>query len=135
MIMLRKIQDQPRKKLNPKPLNLKLQKIATRSLRNGLVAYDRRKGWRGPLKNIKYSENWSKKIEKDLKLEKSIGWQIAIIKKINQFDIIIETENKLIGIKDFSCFRSANCQSNSPIRKINDIIIARKNDYLYIDIN
>ena len=87
------------------PINLKLQKIATRSLRNGLVAYDRRKGWRGPLKNIKYSENWSKKIEKDLKLEKSIGWQIAIIKKINQFDIIIETENKLIGIikyKDIS---------------------------------
>ena len=34
------------------PINLELQKIATQSLRNGLVAYDRRKGWRGPIKNI-----------------------------------------------------------------------------------
>ena len=41
---------------------------------------------------------------------------------------------KLIGTNDFSCFRSANCQSSSPIRKINDIIISRNNDYLHIDI-
>ena len=46
------------------PINLDLQKIATQSLRNGLIAYDRRKGWRGPITNINYSENWSKKIDK-----------------------------------------------------------------------
>ena len=34
------------------PINLELQKIATQSLRNGLIAYDRRKGWRGPIKSI-----------------------------------------------------------------------------------
>ena len=44
------------------PINLELQKIATQSLRNGLVAYDRRKGWRGPIKNIKYSKGWYKKV-------------------------------------------------------------------------
>ena len=48
------------------PINLKLQKIATQSLMNGLVAYDRRKGWRGPIKNIKYTKDWFKKIEKNL---------------------------------------------------------------------
>ena len=72
------------------PINLELQKIATQSLRNGLVAYDRRKGWSGPIKNIKYSNDWFEKIEKKFKLEKSIEWQIAIIKKINQFNSIIE---------------------------------------------
>ena len=41
----------------------------------------------------------------------------------------------LIGVMDFSCFRSAHCQSRSPIRKINDIIITRENDFIYIDIN
>ena len=35
------------------PINLDLQKIATQSLRNGLIAYDKRKGWRGPIQNIK----------------------------------------------------------------------------------
>ena len=88
------------------PINLELQKIATQSLRNGLIAYDRRKGWRGPLKNIKYSENWTDKIEKNLRLEKSINWQIAIVKKVNQFNVIIETEKKLgkekLNYKDIS---------------------------------
>ena len=80
------------------PINLELQKIATQSLRNGLIAYDRRKGWRGPIKNITYTKDWFKKIEKEFKLEKSIEWQIAIVKKINQFDSLIETENKSQGI-------------------------------------
>ena len=35
------------------PLNLKLQSIATQSLRKGLITYDRRKGWRGPIANKK----------------------------------------------------------------------------------
>ncbi len=47
---------------------------------------------------------------------------------------MLTSANLLIGEKDFSCFRSSNCQSNSPIRKIHDIIINRKDDYLYIDI-
>ena len=38
------------------PLNLNLQNIATGALREGLITYDKRKGWRGSLttkKNIK----------------------------------------------------------------------------------
>jgi penicillin-binding protein 1A len=33
------------------PINLEFQKIATESLRNGLITFDKRKGWRGPLTN------------------------------------------------------------------------------------
>ena len=33
-------------------LDPKYQKIADNALRNGLLAYDRRHGWRGPLANI-----------------------------------------------------------------------------------
>ena len=33
----------------------KLQEVATRSLRDGLIAYDRRHGWRGPVANWKAS--------------------------------------------------------------------------------
>ncbi len=83
------------------PINLKFQKIVTQSLRNGLIAYDKRKGWRGPLKNIKYTKNWVEKIEKNFRLEKSIGWKIAIVKKVNQFDAEIETENYLKGIIEY----------------------------------
>ena len=96
-------------------------------MRNGLVAYDRRKGWRGPIKNIKYTQNWSNKIEKKFKLEKSIGWQIAIVKKINQFNSIIETENNHeaeIKYKDISWTK----KDFEELFKEGDIIYVKKID-------
>ena len=78
------------------PINLNLQTIATQSLREGLEEYDKRKGWRGPIVNKKNFNNWSKDLEK-YELEKTIGWNLAIIKKIDKFFVEIETENKLKG--------------------------------------
>jgi penicillin-binding protein 1A len=109
------------------PINLELQKIATQSLRNGLVAYDRRKGWRGPIKNIKYSKGWYQKIEKKYRLEKSINWQIAIVKKINQFNSIIEIENNLqsvINYKDITWTK----KEFKKLFKIGDVIYVKKNE-------
>ena len=34
------------------PLNLSLQEISSKVLRDGIEIYDKRKGWRGPIKNI-----------------------------------------------------------------------------------
>ena len=51
------------------PLNLNLQKIATDALRDGLLEYDKRKGWRGPLFNSnEIKENW-RSVLKKYKLE------------------------------------------------------------------
>ena len=86
------------------PINLELQKIATKSLRNGLINYDQRKGWRGPIDNKLNKKDWYKGLE-NLELEKSIGWEIAIVKNIKQFSAEIETKNKINGIityKDIS---------------------------------
>ena len=74
------------------PMNLNLQNIAVTSLRKGLEKYDQRKGWRGPLAHRKYN-NWFLKLD-SFKLEKSIGWDIAIIKQINKFSSLIETDKK-----------------------------------------
>jgi penicillin-binding protein 1A len=80
------------------PLNLNLQNIATESLRVGLTKYDKRRGWRGPLANKKDIMNWNENNDlKKFTLEKSINWQLAIVKKINQFSIDIETQEKKIG--------------------------------------
>ncbi len=109
------------------PINLELQKIATQSLRNGLVAYDKRKGWRGPIKNIKYSKDWYVSIEKKFKLEKSIKWQMVIVKKINKFNSIIETENNLQGVinyKDISWTK----KEFEELFKVGDVIYVKKVD-------
>ncbi len=83
------------------PLNLKLQKIATDSLRNGLQKFDKRKGWRGPLSNKKKHKNWKKDLSK-FHLEKSIGWELAVINNIGKFETVVETQNGSDGIINFN---------------------------------
>ena len=82
------------------PINLEFQKIATKSLRNGLISYDQRKGWRGPLTSKIYKSNWNKDLKK-FNLEKSIDWSLAIVKKINKFSAEIETEDKIQGVIEY----------------------------------
>ena len=79
------------------PINLSLQKIAIKSLREGLISYDKRKGWRGPLLRGQKINNWKNNLEK-FSLEKSIAWNLAIIKKVDKFSVEIETLNKVNGI-------------------------------------
>ena len=83
------------------PLDLELQKIATQSLRNGLQEFDKRKGWRGPLSNIKKYKNWKKDL-KDLNLEKSLGWELAVVNRIDKFETVIKTQNDDNGIINFN---------------------------------
>ena len=59
--------------------------------------YDRRKGWRGPLLNKKNIAQWNNNLKK-YKLEKTIAWDLAIVKKINKFSVEIETEKKKQGV-------------------------------------
>ena len=108
------------------PLNLNLQNIATEVLRKGLTSYDKRKGWRGPLTNKKNSKNWYK--DKDLekfKLEKSINWKLAIVKKINQFSIDIETEKKTKGKINYDNI-SWTKKEFSELVNIGDVIYVKK---------
>ncbi|MDC3099621.1 PBP1A family penicillin-binding protein [Candidatus Pelagibacter sp.] len=82
------------------PINLEFQKIATNSLRNGLISYDQRKGWRGPLTSKIYNKDWKKDLQK-FDLEKSIDWSLAIVKKINKFSAEIETDDKIQGVIEY----------------------------------
>tara|TARA_B100000579_G_scaffold432562_1_gene449617 strand:+ start:2836 stop:5178 length:2343 start_codon:yes stop_codon:yes gene_type:complete len=106
------------------PLNLNLQSIATQSLRNGLINYDRRKGWRGPISNIKNKSDWINEVKK-FKLEKSIGWNLAIVNKINEFSLEIETDQKNLGkiyFKDMEWIK----KTSEKKFKIGDIIYVKK---------
>ena len=101
-----------------------MQKIATESLRNGLIKYDKRKGWRGPLANKKNFIDWSKDLKK-FELEKSINWQIAIVKKVNQFEAEIETRDKLIGTIKYADISWTKKEFNDLLRP-GDIIYVKK---------
>ncbi len=107
------------------PIDLELQKIATQSLRKGLIEYDQRKGWRGPLKNKIYSKNWFDDL-KDYELEKSINWELAIVTKVNEFSADIETTNNELGILDYENISWTKKKKFSELLKIGDIIYVKK---------
>ena len=106
------------------PLDLNLQTIATEALRDGLIAYDKRKGWRGPLDNKVYSAKWSKDLKK-LKLEKVFNWDLAIVKNINKFSIEIETDKNETGIIEYKDINWIK-KETSEIFKKGDIIFVKK---------
>ena len=105
------------------PINLELQKIATDSLRNGLIKYDKRKGWRGPILNKIYSEKWYEGLEK-YNLENSINWDIAIIRKISKFSVEIETKDKINGIIEYSDISWTKKELNE-LFKENDVVYVK----------
>ncbi|MDC0585879.1 PBP1A family penicillin-binding protein [Candidatus Pelagibacter sp.] len=112
------------------PINLELQKTATQALREGLISYDKRKGWRGALINKKYTKNWLDNLEK-FNLEKSINWQLAIVKKLNKFSAEIELRNQLNGKIEFKDI-SWTKKEFDELLKIGDIIYVKKiNDNNY----
>jgi len=106
------------------PINLELQKIATQTLRKGLISYDKRKGWRGALTNKKYSKNWNDNLKK-FNLENSINWELAIIRKLNKFSAEIETEKNINGKIDFKDISWTKKEFNK-LFNVGDIIYVKK---------
>ena len=106
------------------PLDLELQIIATQALRKGLEEYDRRRGWRGSIKNKKINSNWNKDLEK-YRTENSLGWEIAIIKEINKFEAKIETAKKIQGIIKYENLNWTRKNINE-LFKVGDLIYVKK---------
>ena len=73
-------------------LDPKLQDVATRALREGLMAYDRRDGWRGPVAQLPSLDDWKGQLEKAAVPAGGEAWQLAVV---------IQTTEKeaLIGLK------------------------------------
>ena len=111
------------------PLNLKIQSASTNALRQGLINYDRRKGWRGALLKKKYKNNWSEDLEK-FRLENSIDWKIAIVTNTDNEKIEIETDDKSSGFikeKDVNWVK----KSNYPLNKGNIIYVKKRKNNLF----
>ena len=61
-------------------LDPKLQDIAVKSLREGLTAYDKRHGWRGPVATLKSMDDWAVKLNKIAIPEGMLEtWKMAVV--------------------------------------------------------
>lgn len=76
-------------------LEPRLQAIAEKTLRDGLVAYDRRHGWRGELTTIVIDGEWQDRLKK---IRRSLGvpsWELAAVHEVR-------ADGAVIGRKDGS---------------------------------
>ncbi len=82
-------------------LDEELQKYAEDALSLGLEEYDKRQGWRGPIKKIETNnfDNWVNFISKNY-LKKNIFF--ALVKEINEEEILISISNGKEGILDLN---------------------------------
>ena len=79
---------------------------------------------------MKKKKNWKDALKK-YKLESSLGWEIAIVKKIEKFSINIETENNKLGIIKYENINWTK-KDFDKILKVNDVIYVKKiNDNKY----
>ncbi len=87
-------------------LNVEYQKIAREVLKEGLIAYDRRHGWRGPITNLSLSESeraktrlngksssWRKKLQTINNPPGHGHWLLAVV-------LELKSEHAVIGLKD-----------------------------------
>lgn len=63
-------------------LEPRYQDVATRAVRDGLLEYDRRHGWRGPMARIELDQSWGIRL-RDAELAPGMdeGWQRAVVLK------------------------------------------------------
>ena len=60
-------------------VNPRLQDIATRALRDGLMVYDRRHGWRGPVTHLKSFDGWPKPLANVAMPAGGEAWRLAAV--------------------------------------------------------
>lgn len=104
----------------------RLQEIAVRALRDGLVAYDRRHGWRGPLKHLGGVSDWQAQLEK---ITPPAGmpddWKLAIVLKAGTAEASIGlfggTQDK-IPLK-YLTWAKAGAEAARDVLRVGDVIM------------
>jgi penicillin-binding protein 1A len=108
-------------------LDPRLQKIADKSLRDGLIAYDRRHGWRGPVAHITVGENWVGYLREVTPPPGSGTWSLAVVLDVAEDHAEIGFTNSARGripLAEMRWARQAleDQKVGSPVRRVSDVL-------------
>ncbi|MBM3573706.1 MAG: penicillin-binding protein, partial [Alphaproteobacteria bacterium] len=70
-------------------VDTKLQEFADRALREGLIAYDRRHGWRGPVERIVIGPDWRQRLVAVAAPAGSYPWRLALVYDVGAQDVTL----------------------------------------------
>ena len=70
-------------------LEPRLQAIAEKALKDGLIAYDRRHGWRGPIKRMAVADSWAQDLKKQRVPVGYPTWRKALVHEVRADGAVI----------------------------------------------
>ena len=91
-------------------LNPILQNIADQALRKGLIRYDQKYGWRGPVNKINQLDNWEQKLALIDQLPGQTHWKLAVVLELTGKTASIGLEGGQRGVIPLSRMRWAREQ-------------------------
>ncbi|MEE8439548.1 MAG: penicillin-binding protein 1A, partial [Micropepsaceae bacterium] len=117
-------------------LDTKLQEIAVRSLRNGLVAYDRRHGWRGPVAQIDIEGDWRAAFAEIENKSGVDNWRLALVTGVSEDNaaefVFGDESNGTIPFSELTWARRQITTYVGPqVREVSDVVEA--GDVVYVE--
>ena len=106
-------------------LDTRLQRISDRALRSGLSAYDRRRGWRGPLGRIESHSGWRRRLSGFPFPDDVIEWRPAVVLAVDRYSCTIGFRNGATGVvplAELQWARRAGRRLGPAIRKARDVL-------------
>ena len=79
----------------------RLQALAEQALRDGLIAYDRRHGWRGPLARVDLGVDWPRRVA-EIRPPPALGdWRLAVVLGISERAVEVGLDDGTRGFVPF----------------------------------
>ncbi|MBT4770762.1 MAG: penicillin-binding protein, partial [Rhodospirillaceae bacterium] len=105
----------------------KLQEIADRILRNGLINYDRRHGWRGPLAHIEPGADWQRQIAAISPPPGLLDLRLGLVLAVDDKGVDIGFANGPIGhlpLREMKWARKAlkNAKRGAAVKRSGDVV-------------
>ncbi|MFV9875851.1 MAG: penicillin-binding protein 1A [Rickettsiales endosymbiont of Dermacentor nuttalli] len=116
-------------------LNPDLQKFAEQAFKMGVINYDQRHGYRGPIKHLDTTDNWLLKLQ-ELELERELyPWIPAVVLGFKPGYAILGinggTNSTILPVKEMMWAKSG-ISKPSDLLKIGDIIVIEKHENVNI---
>jgi penicillin-binding protein 1A len=109
-------------------LDPKLQEIAVRSLRDGLVAYDQRHGWRGAVAHLPSLSGWAEQLARIAPPEGAEGWRLGAVLEAGTGEAKIGFSDKSAGRLAASEMRWTRRTKASEILQPGDVVLVAPTD-------
>lgn len=111
-------------------LDLPTQRKAEKAVYEGLTAFDRRHGWRGPLKHLKDMDDWQGQVE-DIADAYAHSWRIgepAVVLKASGANARLGLAGGIEGILPASGIKWTGRSGVSSILKVGDVVMVKPVD-------